>query len=401
MIMKYRIKFICFILFAFIALTECNKKTLRLSTLITTNIENINVDPKHGPFLPTDSMIESVSCVKLETSDDCLIGAVNQIIFRDSLMIIVDSKHANAIFVFDMKGNYKYKISKFGQGPEEYVSLTHVCLTPDGDKLSVYDLAQRKIIYFSINGEYKYAEKVPFYMRYFEFLESGNRVFNTEASRDGNLGGYKNNSAIVTDPEINIIYGSCRDFYSKHFTFMIQKPLHKFGKEVYYSPSYNDTIFEITDTVAVAKYAINILHDRAPRMTDETTSEMHEEYLRKKFMFIGGFIELKDLTFVQIHSPSGYPFLVYSHKNKRSYLNSGDCSDPLKAFLSNFHTPAGRYEDNVLVHDVDAYELLAAKEDFYNNSPKFKAVLDSLYDGLTEDSNPVLFFYKMRTDFEE
>jgi hypothetical protein len=97
---------------------------------------------------------------------------------------------------------------------------------------------------------------------------------------------------------------------------------------------------------------------------------------------------------MNISAPQGNPFLVYVHRTKQSYLNSGDVYHPFYAFLNTF-IPKARYKENIIVADVPAYHIIASKDNLYHET-KYKKELDDLYNDLSEDSNPVLFFYHLR-----
>jgi hypothetical protein len=400
--MRKQVKLILLATLFVITVVACNKKREYIHNTVSDEVEEIIVDSKKGPFYSTDNLIESAFFVKLETSNDCLIGAVDQILFKDSLMIVVDKKHANAICVFDMQGRFKYRIGKRGQGPEEYVEIRRVCLVPGKDEICLLDYAQRKVLFYNIEGEFLRYERIPFLMRYFEYLPSGNKAYNEEIfpMREQAFGKYINNTLIVTDNKNNILYGACKDARTEKFNYALPNPLRNFGGEIFYNPAYTDTIYYITDTTAIAKYAINILYNKIPKFDGNTTNEIFESYWNGPYIYFEGeFAELKDLTFIQINLPVSDDFLLYSHKTKQTYLNNGETVHPIKFFANKINSPIARYGENTVVFDLESHKILDYKEHLYNDK-KNRAVLDSLYDGLTEDSNPVLFFYKMRTDFE-
>jgi hypothetical protein len=384
------------------ALIACVRQQQRTSvTVIDSDFHDIVLDPDNAIFMPNDSLIESTSYIKLETNENCLIGKIDQLLVVDSSLIVVDKQIAKAIHIFDMKGFYKYSIGKRGPGPEEYVEITHVCRVPGKNEIAVLDWQVRKVLFYTIEGKLLRVEKTPFLLNYFEYLESGNIAYNAEIMHDPDCGIYKDNSLIVADKNNRIIYGACRDFYSDHFRFISPHPLHKFGDDVYYTPSFNDTIFQITDTAAVAKYAVNIVKYGQPKIDENTTGEMMREYTGQYLSFEGDYLVLKDIVYVKISAYSSSPFLIYSKKTRKTYVNSAVYAEPLKYFLSNYETPLATCGDDVLIHFADALRILQWKNNIYRTDKSYHASIDSLYDGLTEDSNPVLFFYKMRTDFEE
>ncbi|MDR0602685.1 MAG: 6-bladed beta-propeller [Bacteroidales bacterium] len=377
-------------------LYSCKKTGRQFLGIDASRMEEIIIDPKDGIMLPIDSFIDKSEYIKLETTDDNLIGEISQILFTDSLLIVVDAKKAQTINVFDMQGNYKYKIGQRGGGPAEFITITNVSLVPNKNQIAVLDGPQHRVIHYTYKGEYINSERIPFMLYYYEYLKSGYKAFNTSNMRDPAYGKYRDNVLIVTDEENQIIYGACNDFYSQKFSFTMNRPLRIFGNEVYLSPNFTDVIFLVSDTLVTAKYHINIREHAMPPLSDHITNERFGEYIQKYFHFNGDFIELDKLTFMNISAPQGNPFLVYVHQTKRSYLNSGNVYHPFYAFLNTF-IPKARYKENVIVTDVPAYHIIASKENLYHETT-YKKELDDLYKDLTEDANPVLFFYHLRED---
>jgi len=390
-------KICTFIIFFLILFFFCScDQPKQFGRVESSQIEEIVIDAKDGLMLPIDSFVKKVDYIKLETTNDNLIGEVSQLLFMDTLLVVVDARIAKSICVFDLEGRFKYKIGSLGGGPDEYANITNVCLVPGKDQLSVLDGPQKKVIYYRLTGEYEYSEKTPFMLYYFEYLESGFRAFNTSAMNDPTFGKYIKNTLIVTDDMNKITYGACHDFYSEKFNFTSHRPLRKFDNEVYYSPSFTDTIYVVTDTIVSAKYSINIKWNGMPKFNEKITNEIFNGYCKEYFYFNGHYIELKDLTFVNISTPGGTPFVIYSHKTKKNYLSSGNVYNPFFAFLKN-NIPIAGYKDSIVVSDIKSYHIMASKQNLYQVDG-FRESLNALYEDLTEDSNPVLFFFHLNTN---
>ena len=368
--------------------SSCNKSSKVIQSNLS-SLEEIVIDPQKGQRLPFDSLIEKIEYVKLESLNDNLIGKISQILFSDSLLFIIDSESTKSINIFDLKGNFKYRICHVGNGPKEYVDISNVCIVPNKKQLAILDRIQRRILYYKYNGEYVLTEQIPFINDYFEYLESGNKAYEIYGMNDPELGGDKENSLVVTNSVNDIIYSFFKDIYKKDFYYTKNRTLRKFQKEVYYSPNIADTIYCIKDSLVEAKYYINITQDNVTDMEIVNTEQFHK-MLEDHYFFNGDFIELKNFTYINIMSPWGYPSAVYVHGKKKTYLSSGIGNHPFFAFMGT--APKARYKENCIVIDVQSYQILAQKSQLYNGE-RYKLLLDSLFENLTEDSNPVLFFY--------
>jgi hypothetical protein len=361
--------------------------------------EEILIDMRHQTELSLDSIVKKVECIKLETTNKSIIGKVSQILFTNNSIIVVDGESAMTINVFDVKGKFKYQIGQRGKGPGEYVEISNVSIEPRRNRIAVLDRMQNKVIYYAMNGDYDYSERTPFMLNYFEYLKNGFKAYYKYGMEDPRLGKFKYNPLIVTNPQNKIVYGDCDDLYEpNHFTYTMHRPLRKFSDEVYFSSNFSNTIYQVTDKMIVPKYHINIAWNAMPIINEQTTNKLFSEYCSRYIIFNGDIVELKDLSYINLMTPTGYPFVVYSHAKKKTFFSTDRGSHPLFPFIEG-KAPLARYKDNAVVFDVSAYQLLMNKEKLYK-SLSAKGLLDDLYNGLTENSNPVLIICHLNKDIE-
>lgn len=362
----------------------------------------INIDAKNGLTYPLDSLFTgNVLFVKLETNDENLIGEVSNIFFDDSLMFIVDKYNTKSIFIFDMNGNYISKISNFGNGPGEYSMIYNCFILKKEKRIVVVDTPQQKNISYSYSGDYISEEKSPFSIINCEYLESGNKVFYNSQFKQND-----NHVLIITDKDNNIIYSACEEFKSDRFVMNEPFKFWKYGDELFFHPNFSDTLFVITDTVAIAKYCINVLHDRMPQPSEienVTNDSFIENYLNKYPHFNGCFVELDNLTYLEI-SKLGYK-IMYSHNTNNTYL----FTDGNNALYHFFDTPISNYGKDIIVVPTWPTKIVSFRKFLYEDVRKVnerfqlntievdKVFLDSLYYNLNEEDNPVLFFYELNT----
>jgi hypothetical protein len=377
---------------AFVFFPACKKnKKINMS-----GVEEITIDPREAAILPIDTFLKKIDYIKLETSDENLIGRISQILFTDSLIIVADRDVAKAVYVFDRQGKFKYQLGRRGNGPGEYVEASHITLVPGKEQIVIQDCPQDRILYYNYAGKYLTVERFPFMLLNFEFLQSGYKAFNVSAMHDPTLGKLRDSTLIVTDGNHNVVYGACYDFYQEDkFTFDKNKSLWRYGDTVYYSPGFSNMIYTVSDSMVYARYYIN-LWNNIPEIDENVTNEKFEAYTNTHFYFNGHFVELNDLTFINIFTPYGIPFVVYSHSRKQTFYGSGYGEHPFCTFLHN-RTPIARYKENCIVVYVNAFNIEAWKEELYKKKA-YNDLLDDLYDGLTSDSNPVLFFYHLSAD---
>jgi len=73
--------------------------------------------------------------LKLETTEESLIGNIDKIIKKKDRIYILDRLVAKALFVFDTEGTFLFKISNIGKGPGEFLSPNDFFIDTDGIKI--------------------------------------------------------------------------------------------------------------------------------------------------------------------------------------------------------------------------------------------------------------------------
>ena len=101
--------------------------------------------------LPLSEAAEKVDIVRLETSDKSLIRRVKDIVVTKNDIFVED--YNEGIFRFSRDGKFLNKISKKGQGPEEYI-YTHQIMA-DESKEEIYIWSRNNINVFGYDGSFK------------------------------------------------------------------------------------------------------------------------------------------------------------------------------------------------------------------------------------------------------
>jgi len=115
-------------------------------------VVDIDLDPNRMNFLEISEFIDSVKLIRLETTDECLISNVADVLFYEELMVIHDEK-TRSVLIFDNDGNYKNKISALGSGPNEYRNITRVLIDEVKKQLILYDEDSRKLLFYTLDGK--------------------------------------------------------------------------------------------------------------------------------------------------------------------------------------------------------------------------------------------------------
>ncbi len=355
------------------------------------NMDTIMYDIKSGNAIPRDKALDMVRFIKLETTKDNLIGKIDQVLFGDSTIIVVDKKNAKAIYLFDYDGKYIGRISRIGNGPHEYIGIKYVTKRTDG-KIAVFDELKNHIMLFNERGSYVSEINTDLFANSFEFMDTTNIMFNISNRYYRGYKPYDCYSFALKDIEMDIKYLFGYAYFGEDFHMVRNYNLYNYGDTLYCNVNFNDMIYVMGKDGVTAKYSLILKPHSASDFSFKTQDEY--ESIRKDYPFFDGdFIELKDYSYIHYRGMSSKLMfdLIYNHNTKTTKSVSNYFNSPL---LSFFSYPITRYSDNTLVCCVNASQVMIFKDNLFEKSGATEE-LNLLYMDLSADSNPILFFYEV------
>ena len=276
----------------------------------------------------------------------------------------------------------------------EYGSLDHVAFTPGKEMLVITDLKSGCLKYYSIGGIYVKSVKLPYWFSESEFL-TDNLIAGFWSGGTVIPGENKNYKPLLVITDLFGIVSSSafQSYYKKEYTSTILEPIRHFNDRVLYNNPNTDSIFLLTPNGIELAYHLNIKGAKPMILNENITDDLLREQRRNNPFFNGDFIELKDGAIFHIFESGfpGYRFGIYSNAKQRTFCCDGFRYSPFFCF---FDAPKARYGDNTVVVDARSDIALAYKDELYKLGKKEE--IDEFYKGLTEDSNPILFFYELK-----
>ncbi|WP_167619161.1 6-bladed beta-propeller [Maribellus sediminis] len=100
----------------------------------------------------TSDFISDFKAVKLEFTDNSMLHSVRKIIRHNNLLYILDTFGAKCVLVYDMSGKFIRKIGSYGRGPGQFTLPQDFLIDKNTNEIEI--IANRKISYFSLEGEY-------------------------------------------------------------------------------------------------------------------------------------------------------------------------------------------------------------------------------------------------------
>lgn len=373
--------------------SSSNKRTEGEHILSDTSLIHITVDPANGEAVPFDSLIDDVSFIRLATNDNCLIGEIHQVLCTDNLIFILDTFVANSVYCFDKQGNFIRKIGNVGEGPGEYLRLCKIALTGDRKQIVLYDW--NRLHYYDLNGNFLKDESPQFYVNDLEFTANNSIVGFTDSGSNDTSGQCM---LTVYNQDRNVVYKEFPTYYTPVFRLKASMfPLRKSGEDIYLNNPWTNSIYRVEEDKCREIYRLDIVGGGFPEIIRDMDADTYSKIKNTRVTF-DDYVILKDCAFFYFHK-DGFtwsPFVIYSHKTKRSYKCSGAYSNPLFFVHSPRNVPPIRYNDETFLIPQSAVDVMKMKESVFNSPLVTDHKLTQLYDGLTEDSNPVLFLLHVR-----
>ena len=342
-------------------------------------------------------LIKGVKLVRLE-SDGCVVGHIDKIINNDSLLYIMDSFIAKAVYVFTREGKLVNKISKYGHGQYEYSQLWDIFFDKDKNSLCLLSRVDQKVILFSPDGKQVLGEsKLP-------------KMFgHIVPTADGYIGYMDNYSQ---NPNMPYNIWTMDKFFNLQEGFLRINPqlessihfdvnsLSAFGNTVYFKPEYDNNIYQIKDRKISLRYILDFGEKTFPGLL--TVSLDKEEEISRLMMEtipnVFNFEETDDYILMDFIM-DGQACLVIYDKNKD--ISKIALLDRYEGeYVFSFGEIKGMDQSSIysVIDYEDVYELWLGHNKYVNFEEEYPEQVNNLrklFPKLEEDGNPFIAIYSL------
>ena len=337
--------------------------------------------------------VDSCCFATLETTQNSLIGKIEDMQFSDNKIFVFNSVFGNSeILVFDKTGHFLNKIGTKGNGPNEYLSIRSFSINSYKNYIAVFDSYKRKILKYDYSG--KYLESSPL------MNECGFIIKSRFISKDRMLcvnGVNSHTSTIIFECDenlqnINIISRSglrCDGLFCYS-----NNPIAVDSK--YYINPLSNILYKWIDNESIPAFKIDLnVKQYIPEKEVIVGDDYLKSYmtsLKKGFFPLSGIFESdKYLLFVQ----SGYFTLWNKNENTGTgsmcgFANGTKDILPLSA-CSVVNGTANEFTSLLLNKDLDEIK------NFYNrNHIQPNAKISNLINKNKIEDNPTVVFYHLK-----
>jgi len=319
----------------------------------------------------------------LESREESLIGEISKIELSEDRIYILDSRY-KAVFIFDKKGKFINRIKKIGQGPGEYTSLTDMeILNSD-----VYVLARNRVVVYGEDGAWIKTILLDTHYSNFHLLSDKYIILYSGKTNstmyDFTLYDYVNKSIIKRF----FPYETSDGYIPYNSPFYVTD-----SRELLIAKEYDYNIYSFADDNLNQKYTLkfNTTHSIPQKDKNVSMIEFHDQLSRMNVVTRINCLNKSEkyiiLAFPLFHDDLGIRthFALIDYQTREiKHIRLGDIIDSAFPY---FDEPS-LIKNGYVVCPVEADRLIRMEKNFTS--------LSLFKDKISEDDNPVLFFYKLK-----
>lgn len=258
-----------------ICFAGCGAEQLAEQSIDNTQATVIEVDVNND-FLKLDSVVCDYGFTRLEASDECLIGEVYKLSFRNDKYYILDRHQRKALFVFDKDGKFRNCIGRRGRGPGEFIEPTDFIVSDS--TVMVFDMFGHKFLCYDLDGTF--VKSVPLIYTIYE-IEPGRDgaviyAVSGDNAKTDSLKGYE---LFGIDREGRIRSKIHKNRYTMNFSN--EYDLQCFNGDVIYKKALRPAVYRLRDEKLYAKYIFDISSHALPVDYEKVCRGDFERFIKK------------------------------------------------------------------------------------------------------------------------
>lgn len=334
----------------------------------------------------------SVSFVKLETCDSCLLGGVSQCSEVGGHYILLDNVVAKALYVFDKNGRFVQQVGANGNGPGEYVNPFTYTINENQKSLSVIDIGQEKMIVYSLeDSHFLYERELPFYSDSMEQLSDKKYVWYNKVASN-----VSDSYAFITNEKFEIEKGFLPIDFNSGYSLGSNKKIYRQGDEVSLYTPFDATLYRIQNDSLYSAYEFKFGNKVLPPLDFLKEKSANDNnyiptLLESPYVAFYHVYETEKALCVPYYADKTMYFGFYDKVNGISYNFSQD-EIQSELQVGAFSSPIGVCDNGAFVSLLRPGLLLQLQSQGY----KLGGQLMQLLKESTEDDNPILLLYAMK-----
>ena len=348
----------------------------------------------------TKNYFDTCRLIPLETNMNCMIGEISRVKIHRNYLYILDSRYTQELYIFDLNGKMVNKISRKGNGPQEYINIRDFYVDTIRSTLNLVCNANRKVMSFTLTGDSLLKEqRLPL------------RIVSADVDKTGTIIGYAGNISSSQRFSSRIYILSADDYSVKGNAFPIDKQwesrhvgttnrLFSYNGNIQYFPSLEYSVFQINADTILLRYRYDLGSHELPdiyKKPDYFLTEKKQTLPKNIVIQLDAVQETDQFLaayFVFNHLPRINFYSKQTGKNRTYDLQSNPFLDRVLPF-GNIEAMNNDYMITSIQPEVFKM-ILKHPEMIKHFSQTIELIKQVKLDRLADDANPVVCLYKWK-----
>lgn len=375
----------------------------KISSLVSSGLNSpapimLQVPEDMDEELMMSDVVDSVWYVKLGDIPSDIISYISDIEIADDQIYILDGNNNN-IYVFDISGNFVYSKRGTGFGPGEFSRASSFAVNRYRKELVVHDGRMSKILYYTLEGEYLREHRVGYRLKNFAFISDTLIAVDFNKMHNDHISEIRSNQLAVVDTTWKVLATGGGYNPDKEREYMHTGDVFaRRENELFYYQPYTSMVYKFENLSMLPYCQLDFGKRTLPDGIDFNAYEYSS--FSKKFQdytyMVGNGVFSDDIFYVYVNYKGWKPRHVF-RSNTTGKVHGGRIINDMKS-LGFYYILCSYHGGNTLVSHLSSEEIYDKKELIIENS-KGNKLLTDLVTKTKDSDNPVLIFYKLRTDY--
>lgn len=355
-------------------------------------LEGTSIDFGNPQSTKFSDIATGFSFVKLESSDASLFGNIDQIEIFNERIYILDSYNTHSLLVFSLDGDFITKLEAKGNGPGEFIDPYSFKIDPMG-YLYVLDRISSRLLKYELNNlDFMEMITLPFPSPIsFSMLNSKDLfVYYYPIRKNSDLG---RRQIVIADKTGGIIKTLYEGDESGKILHGNPDNIYRYGDTLRIYPYFTNRIYNLgKDSLSVCydlSWGKLEMPDKDLFQKAENSNQIMKEILmgENDWIRLLYVYELDDALLTKYYIKRDFYLSGWNKRTHKAFNVKAENIIDDSGIGAPFPLPIGVYGQQ-LIGTINPYEI--------NREKVQNKKLLSLLNNLTEESNPLLVFYKIR-----
>ncbi|SFM59584.1 6-bladed beta-propeller protein [Chitinophaga sp. YR627] len=358
------------------------------------SFSKINLKENEPGPMNLSELVKRNEYIPLETSPDCLIGAVDKLIMTEDRIILMDKEIAKSLFVFDTAGKFLFKLKKQLGAPGEFTDLTDVTIDEKDSTIYLLSSRQQLLFAYDMHGHFKKTIHLPPYIDNVESLGKGDFLLTREGHNFSDRLG--ESRMMILTKRGSLEKGWFTNSLNDHISLDANMPIvPSAGSNFSFIRPFENLIYSFNrkDRDIKVKYQVDLGNTDLQELKESKNFDQLKKYRSKHGFVLGGMIDMNKYLYFPFYEKNSIHFYFKDKIRGKEHIIDNIVNDLDYIVTYPFQYGNDEYLASVLPTGSLIELSQAAKE--HNESATDKKVekLISFAENVDELDNPIIVKY--------